>query len=57
MISAPTPISKGVNYLSQASIYVAGVLLVFFLVTGPTVTQINAYTQGGSVTTWASSSR
>ncbi len=32
MISASTPISKGVNYLSQASIYVAGVLLVFFLV-------------------------
>ena len=46
MISAFTPISKGVNYLSQASIYVAGVLLVFFLVTGPTITQINAFTQG-----------
>jgi glycine betaine transporter len=46
MISASTPVSKGVNYLSQASIYVAAVLLIFFLVTGPTVTQINAYTQG-----------
>jgi choline-glycine betaine transporter len=44
MISASTPISKGVNYLSQASIYLAGVfLLVYFLVAGRTVTQINAF--------------
>ncbi len=46
MISASTPISKGVNYLSQASIYVAGAMLLFFLAVGPTVTQINAFTQG-----------
>ncbi len=46
MISASTPIEKGVNRLSQASIYVAAVVLLFFLIVGPTVTQINAFTQG-----------
>lgn len=46
MISASTPINKGVNYLSQASVYVAGALLLFIFVLGPTVTQINAFTQG-----------
>jgi glycine betaine transporter len=46
MLSASTPIDKGVNYLSQASIYLAAVLLLFFVVVGPTVVQINALTQG-----------
>src|SRR5918998_1692754 len=46
MLSASTPINKGVNYLSQASIYLAGILLLYFIVLGPTVVQINALTQG-----------
>ena len=46
MISASTAIDKGINYLSQISMYVAGVLLVFFLVVGPTATQLDALTQG-----------
>src|SRR3712207_4099814 len=48
MISASTAVEKGVNYLSQISIYVAAVLLVFFLVIGPTATQLGALTQGRS---------
>ena len=46
MISASTAIDKGINYLSQISMYVAGVLLVFFLIVGPTATQLGALTQG-----------
>jgi glycine betaine transporter len=46
MISASTAVEKGVNYLSQISMYVAGVLLVIFLVIGPTATQLGALTQG-----------
>jgi glycine betaine transporter len=46
MISASTAIEKGINYLSQISIYLAAVLLVFFLVMGPTATQLGALTQG-----------
>ncbi len=46
MISASTAVEKGINYLSQISMYVAAVLLVFFLVIGPTATQLGALTQG-----------
>jgi glycine betaine transporter len=46
MLSASTAIDKGINYLSQISMYVAAVLLVFFLVMGPTATQLSALTQG-----------
>jgi glycine betaine transporter len=46
MISASTAINKGINYLSQISMYVAAVLLAFFLVMGPTATQLGALTQG-----------
>lgn len=46
MISASTAIEKGISYLSQISMYVAGVLLVFFLIVGPTATQLGALTQG-----------
>jgi glycine betaine transporter len=46
MISASTAVEKGINYLSQISMYVAAVLLVFFLVMGPTATQLGALTQG-----------
>ncbi|QIN79942.1 BCCT family transporter [Rubrobacter marinus] len=46
IISASTAIEKGINYLSQISLYLAGVLLVFFLFLGPTATQLGALTQG-----------
>ena len=46
MISASTAVEKGVNYLSQISMYVAAVLLIVFLVIGPTATQLGALTQG-----------
>src|SRR5215217_6627519 len=45
MLSASTPIDKGVNYLSQASMYLAFVLLVYFLVVGPTILQLSTFTQ------------
>jgi glycine betaine transporter len=45
MLSSSTSIDKWVNYLSQASIYLAGVLLLYFIVLGSTVVQINAFTQ------------
>src|SRR5215211_5028524 len=37
MISASTPLDKGINFLSQMSMYVAFVLLVYFLIVGPTL--------------------
>jgi glycine betaine transporter len=46
MISASTAIEKGINWLSQISMYVAAILLVFFLVMGPTAVQLGALTQG-----------
>ena len=46
MLSASTPIEKGVNILSQASIVLAVVLLLYLVVVGPTVLQLNAFTQG-----------
>jgi glycine betaine transporter len=45
MLSASTPIEKGVNFLSQASIVLAVVLLAYFVVVGPTLLQANAGTQ------------
>src|SRR5215207_11533780 len=45
MLSASTPIDKGVNYLSQASMYLAFILLIYFLVIGPTILQLNTFTQ------------
>ena len=45
MLSASTPINKGVNILSQTSMYLAFVLLVYFLVVGPTLLQLNTFTQ------------
>jgi glycine betaine transporter len=46
MLSAATPINVGVKWLSNISFIVGGFLVVYFLVVGPTVTQINAFTQG-----------
>ena len=46
MLSASTPIEKGVNYLSQASIVLAVVLLAYIVVVGPTILQLNALTEG-----------
>ena len=45
MLSASTPINKGVNILSQTSMYVAFALLVYFVIVGPTLLQLNAFTQ------------
>jgi len=46
MLSASTPIEKGVNILSQASVVLAVVLLAYFVVLGPTLLQLNSMTQG-----------
>ena len=46
MLSASTPLDKGINILSQASMYLAILLLVYFLVVGPTLLQLNSFTQG-----------
>ncbi|MGH3148278.1 MAG: BCCT family transporter, partial [Rubrobacter sp.] len=53
MLSASTPIDKGVNILSQASMCLAFFLLVYFVVVGPTLLQLNALTQetGGYLAT------
>ena len=45
MLSASTPVDKGVNFLSQASMYLAMFLLVYFLVVGPTLLQLNTFTE------------
>jgi glycine betaine transporter len=45
MLSASTPVDKGVNFLSQASMYLAFLLLVYFIVVGPTLLQLNTFTQ------------
>src|ERR687889_98813 len=49
MLSASTPIDKGVNYLSQASMYLAFLLLIYFLVVGPTILQLNTFTEEAGV--------
>lgn len=46
MLSASTPVEKGVNFLSQASIYLAFFLVVYFVFVGPTLLQLNTFTQG-----------
>jgi glycine betaine transporter len=45
MLSASTPLDKGINFLSQASMYLALLLLVYFLIVGPTLLQLNSFTQ------------
>ncbi|HEV2770147.1 MAG TPA: BCCT family transporter [Solirubrobacteraceae bacterium] len=44
--SAATGINRGIKWLSNASLVLAGLLLLFVLVTGPTVVQLDAFTQG-----------
>jgi len=44
--SAATGINKGIKWLSNASLVLAGLLLLFVLVAGPTVVQLEAFTQG-----------
>ena len=46
MLSAATPIEVGVKWLSNISFIVGAFLVVYLLVVGPTVIQINAFTQG-----------
>ena len=45
MLSASTPLEKGINFLSQTSMYLAFLLLAYFFVVGPTVLQLNTFTQ------------
>jgi glycine betaine transporter len=45
MLSASTPLDKGINILSQLSMYLAFLLLVYFLIIGPTLLQLNSFTQ------------
>lgn len=46
MISAATPVNKGVKWLSNISMVVGAFLAVYFLLVGPTITSINAFMQG-----------
>src|SRR5215216_5967781 len=46
MLSASTPLDKGINFLSQASMYLAFLLLIYFVVVGPTLLEFNSFTQG-----------
>ncbi len=46
MLSASTPLDKGINFLSQASMYLAFLLLVYFVIVGPTLLEFNSFTQG-----------
>lgn len=46
MLSASTPVDKGVKWLSNISMVVGALIAVFFLFVGPTVTSINAFMQG-----------
>src|SRR5918995_6428463 len=45
MLSASTPINKRVNILSQTSMYIAFALLVYFIIVGPTLLQLNSFMQ------------
>ena len=46
LLSASTPIEKGINWLSQASMVLAVVLLLYFLAgVGPTLLVLNTFTQ------------
>jgi len=44
--SAATGINRGIKWLSNASLVFAGLLLLFVLTLGPTVVQLEAFTQG-----------
>ncbi len=46
MLSASTPIEKGVNFLSQVSIVLAVVLLAYIIIVGLTLLQLNSLTLG-----------
>jgi len=46
MLSAATPVERGIRGLSNLSMVLAVMLLGYFLVVGPTVLQLNTMTQG-----------
>jgi glycine betaine transporter len=46
MLSAATPLEKGVKWLSNISMIVGAFLAIYFLVAGPTILIINAFVQG-----------
>ena len=45
VLSASTPPDKVINFLSQASMYLAFLSLVYFLIIGPTLLQLYFFTQ------------
>ncbi len=46
MLSAATPINKGVKWLSNISMVVGACLAIYLLFVGPTITSINSFMQG-----------
>ncbi|WP_406690141.1 BCCT family transporter [Saccharopolyspora sp. ID03-671] len=46
MGSATTRIEHGIKWLSNISMLIAPILLIFYFVVGPSITQINAFTEG-----------
>ncbi|MGJ7907144.1 BCCT family transporter [Actinopolyspora sp. H202] len=46
MVSATTRIEHGIKWLANISMLIAPLLLVFYFVVGPTVTQLNVLTEG-----------
>ncbi len=46
MVSATTRIEHGIKWLANISMLIAPLLLVFYFVVGPTVTELNAFTGG-----------
>ena len=46
MVSATTRIEHGIKWLANISMLIAPLLLVFYFVVGPTITQLNVFTEG-----------
>lgn len=46
MISATTRIEHGIKWLANISMLIAPLLLIFYFVVGPTVVQLNVFTEG-----------
>lgn len=46
MVSATTRVEHGIKWLANISMLIAPLLLVFYFVVGPTVTQLNVFTEG-----------
>lgn len=46
MISATTRIEHGIKWLANISMLIAPLLLIFYFIVGPTITQLNVFTEG-----------